>query len=136
VNTAQPRSAVVIKFAEVLTILTFVAVGPFASAAVKSPHMIALNNKFSPKNIPRTTNSTALESSGRENRRAIEEERLVVRTVVVSFAKSPLNAAAMPLPTARWSQDIVWGGDLSKVCAKCETGEGSDSVVPRSCTVL
>ena len=27
------------KFAEVLTILTFVAVGPFASAAVKSPHI-------------------------------------------------------------------------------------------------
>jgi len=67
---------------------------------------------------PRTTYSTILESADRENRRAIEEERLVVRTVVVSFAKSPLNAAARPLPTAKWSQDIVLfflGRGLSKV---------------------
>jgi len=38
------------KFADVLTILTFVAVGPFASAAVKSPHICDsrdVNDSFS-----------------------------------------------------------------------------------------
>jgi len=71
---------------------------------------LSINIRRQMVSTPRTTYSTILESAGRENRRAIEEERLVVRTVVVSFAKRPLNAAARPLPTAKWSQDIVLEG--------------------------
>jgi hypothetical protein len=55
----------------------------------------------------RTVYSVGLESGGRERKRAMAAEREVVRSVVVSFAKRPLMAAARPLPTARWSQDMA-----------------------------
>lgn len=82
-NTIQPSTAVTMKFADTFTIDTRVVLSARVNAAVKSAHMAALKAKLSRKKVTRTRKSTILFAGDRESRRAMCEERVDVREVVV-----------------------------------------------------
>lgn len=93
--------AVIMKLEEVLRMETWVVEVPRARALVKRAHIMPLKIKFRPKNIARITTSTAFSPDPKPKRFAMEVAKVVVSSVVVSFAKTPLKAAQAPLARAR-----------------------------------
>lgn len=81
-----PRKAVVMKFDEVLMMLTRTVEKARVRARVKRPHMMASKSRFSRKKKPRKANSKTLLSGERLNKDRSACDQLVVSDVVVLFA--------------------------------------------------